>query len=1610
MDNKIKYRNTQIDPREAWTTGFGPMPVMPHVPPEPKAKAEPRAPRQWKQLPEFVNPGTPPSDDLPVGDERSSTLTDIRQERQATDARINKEKNTFARALGGAAQQTIAGSIMNWLSDQHEAEQGRQDEEKFGPPAPFKPDPKDLDDKTLDQQKWLLESRNERQFRDRLGQLQAFELDTSALYNKGIVSGIALGMLSGIPENMLLSMAGGAGATSVVKNLASAAKLAQNAKKIEIAGEIAAGAIGTSFQANIDPNVGISDVAMGIATDWATSRLPLHIKDAISDRRAGSIERSIEDIPEEHAHAEGVTDNSTPNAETKEHHTTTDKEEPDSLETPQQQADRVKRFADSVQVNKDNLSAANDLDPHPQPSVANPQLRIDQETGEILDPVPEIKSNAQREKDAEASKQVQKIKDSAEDAKLSTKKKYDDPDPSPDEFLNEDPDFIPDPDLGIHDNIVDEFDENVHADEPLEVEPRETHRPIGTQPPAKKGIETDHDRISRLEEKDEEVARAIREDSVNDKLGRKLGDGEDDFVEQFRQLRETKGIAKAKGGNIFIQPGIPSSTITHARNLIDTFLPGTKAIIRRSSGNEGSIRILGRNHAVIDAPITGKPTDHVVLGHEIGHMVVTRWLKDTRLNSGLRKDMERLINEIQAKSFEPGKAQEAAAARSGSANGRISVKPDDTRSLVDILKGVYREQGADSAKNAAYLVSRQEIGADLFQKYLERVAERGKDNPVSIPRKLVHALNRLYNKLLALIKKTGTPLDDRAEAFFDAIANVNATHAEPRGKAKESGDGAVVHNYKVHPATTQPYGEDLLPEHDNRSKGVKAAVKSILAKARSEDPGRVEQLPLQERIINSSNPEAISNSLISASAIMANSKNVIVRWMGAKLAESPSGLGINRQKTAAIRKHVLRNGLIGRSMHDLESAASEWAKSKGYSLGRRLIDPRIRDMFNKELTDAMIEFRHGQAPSDPALLKGVMAWHDLAQRKLDMDRKYRKVGATQKLDIKPEGYMPRKLDGAKVSALTADQRFRFQKAIEAHFLKLGWSPEISEKTSRTYLDYAAKQRLGITASKSIDMTDPDNVEDIVKILIGQGMTEAQARSLAGGFAGKLDSHLKHRINIDESIDLGGVRIIDLMVHDHVALMRDLANETSGWAAMSEVGIHSQGELDIMREAIAAGAGENAVSAAEMKAFDQVVAEITGTPFGTAGRSKVLAAVQSLTSVIRLGGLVFNNAPEILNLAGAAGVGTAIKFFPQIRTMLREIKGIVNGGSSQNGLLASMERLYGAHFGTDGYLLASPWDSPGFKLNSGAQYEEGIFIRSLNAIGHAQGVLTGVRALTHAQQRYTAQEMTRLALEYAQGFRGGEKAKKYLADIGLSESFINRVKGDLASATSWNGDRAIGFNIDRLKPEDAETFAQAIWRGSKQIIQGEFAGEHGAWVHSDVGRAMGQFKAFGILSMEKQLLRQWNILGPIEFSMFFLGTASACLPIHMMRVMWNSLGKEEEERRKYLDNALSTTALATAVMTYMSTSGLLADIAQGVTSIFSSNSYNDELVGGQIAPSIGLVNDLWEVASFNKNVLRVIPGLNAAPLVPIMNYLRHESSDFVAEIRGKEKRKHHKASE
>ena len=195
--------------------------------------------------------------------------------------------------------------------------------------------------------------------------------------------------------------------------------------------------------------------------------------------------------------------------------------------------------------------------------------------------------------------------------------------------------------------------------------------------------------------------------------------------------------------------------------------------------------------------------------------------------------------------------------------------------------------------------------------------------------------------------------------------------------------------------------------------------------------------------------------------------------------------------------------------------------------------------------------------------------------------------------------------------------------------------------------------------------------------------------------------------------------------------------------------------------------------------------------------------------------------------------------------------------------------------------------------------------------------------------------------------------------------------------------------------------QAVERGASQIIQRTYTGETGAWAHNGLLKLMLQFRTFSLISVEKQWGRNVQNYGALKAFATLVGTASLALPIHLARVQANMLSKAPDKRQAYWEENTGGLAMTRAVMNYASASGLAGDILD-IGATFTANiggeygtalgdSYGvrgkqtDKFIGGVVAPSAGLANDLWGgvIGADPKKIMRSVPGGNLPYVSPFI---------------------------
>lgn len=206
--------------------------------------------------------------------------------------------------------------------------------------------------------------------------------------------------------------------------------------------------------------------------------------------------------------------------------------------------------------------------------------------------------------------------------------------------------------------------------------------------------------------------------------------------------------------------------------LVDTNAPG--AAKGMATIGDKSVKIS------IRAGLSTEELTHV-LTHEIGHAIVTLGIKHA--DEAVHKAFNTLIDDLQKAATQPGNAARALHARIAQSAIPIRFHPRIAEKLGKLgdehdlsLAGILRDFGVNE-RVLKYLHDRDELGADLFQKYLmEYLPQYTK--PPSYLGHVVQFMKNLLNKLVGLFKTAykGVPIDSRAADFFDSIAkSIEAT-------------------------------------------------------------------------------------------------------------------------------------------------------------------------------------------------------------------------------------------------------------------------------------------------------------------------------------------------------------------------------------------------------------------------------------------------------------------------------------------------------------------------------------------------------------------------------------------------------------------------------------------------------------------------------------------------------------------------------------------------------------------------------------------------------------------------------------------------------------------
>lgn len=750
--------------------------------------------------------------------------------------------------------------------------------------------------------------------------------------------------------------------------------------------------------------------------------------------------------------------------------------------------------------------------------------------------------------------------------------------------------------------------------------------------------------------------------------------------------------------------------------------------------------------------------------------------------------------------------------------------------------------------------------------------------------------------------------------------------------------------------------------------------------------------------------------LEATSTTLMSSKSSVARMLSITLLENPEGAA-GRHSTAAIARRGLFETYMGSRPRQWEAAYRLWrAQVRGAGALKDFAGGwKMRTEFEYAVKlYRETRYMGGDIPDAHPSVKQMAASIDEGYNRMSFDqRAVGTVGSARLPTEAIEGYETRTWLGGAIAAAGRTRREAIRLAMKEQFGNIGelYGDKFLDKFATKYLERIQERAAGI--NRAPDNLYSDNHADTLRdTLRALSLNEEQIQKVMGRYSRGGAKHTKARIELDVTKKYGDVdgefRLMDYLDNRVIDNYRKYAGRVSGDVALAKHGVLGDAGISVMRKAMQfTGANDK-----ELRAFDQVMSEFTGRVIGT-GDPTVLANARLLTTAIQLGGSGINQAAEYSNglpVVGAAGVAEAIRIGPR---MMTEIRKLLSGQDPENSILSGFEFISGRGFGLAGYDLHL-FNSVDTQASMYGSERAGFLSQLSQQTANANRILSGQRATLAVQQRGFAEVLIAKGVKF---LRDGEDADIALKDMGLDDVLLARLRETQDQVVRWGADGKLEAvdprNVDNLIDRQAWlAFYTAIERGTSQILQEAYIGETGKWAHSGLLKTLFQHRTFSLTAQQKQLGRNVGLYGAWKTSGIIIASMGVVAPLQAMRVASRVALLPEDERDAALEESvLSPLALGRSTLNYISSVGMLSDVLDVGTGVaggwyehmadtdapnwlrsLSGGPFGNrkEVVGGQFAPALGVVNDFAQgIQGKPDNLADVLPGGRLPYVIPLL---------------------------
>ena len=754
--------------------------------------------------------------------------------------------------------------------------------------------------------------------------------------------------------------------------------------------------------------------------------------------------------------------------------------------------------------------------------------------------------------------------------------------------------------------------------------------------------------------------------------------------------------------------------------------------------------------------------------------------------------------------------------------------------------------------------------------------------------------------------------------------------------------------------------------------------------------------------------DGIATQFASPSLIAAQSKNPAMRYAGKLLMEDPSGVAGKRVTNAGIQKDIALKNIVADFRRVDAKSYQQWLKEEGNFINGFTSD-ETRKEFNRLVIAEVNNLRAGGPETGGFVTKAAKNVIAINERMKAVHKPLAERAGLTSFMPSYDNPIPKilkrealqNIDQTMREKIGVELRDKLTQAADEHGFILDKST--ARKWAEKLLNHGTDPSQGGNFrmfdssvhfnSSGIELEEFLDDPSIFGVGKEADLSKVQARRKQ-----RMEVQLKalDSVNYDIPINNQGMKLSDLFETDYATAIMRQAESLAGLKAINSVGIPSWKHLDFIRYAIESGKTEYAATKTELQAFDQVVAELKGERPEFAKNIPVVDALGSLTSSSLLGGSTFAQMAEASNIVNQFGFATAARHFPEIGKMLKEVKALAKGNpldsTSAASTLSRFEDISGTVVGMDGYFSRTLFDKMS-GIGADRYTDVDRFNRVASSLAHANIVFSGQRLVTAVQERMAAQIALSTMFDHIHGKSISGRSMKTLEAAGMTPEKVAKWKEALNGKVSYR-DGVYDFSSRDINPEVIDEIQEVMVRHSAQTIQRGLIGETGAWQHDSLIRSALQFRGYGIVATEKQLIRQLESIGLGGWlGALSLGMVYAA-PIYIIRQHVNSIGRSDRE--EYLEKMLAMNEMVPNLFNMVSNAGALFDLGATAKNVLIGSEFNRDTIGGAFFPSVTYVNDTFsaarklftgDLAGAGKTATRLIPFANNPMIKAAGNVVR-----------------------